>query len=117
MHPVRKQRLMIVLFVVVFSSAAIGLMVYGLRGNINLFYPPADIAVHGLDLPFTTKRGADRDLGAGLLSSPQGTSVATSRLEFDASVVSPLRAIVFRTDLGCVNAFRLARIDHYVRPC
>ncbi len=44
MHPVRKQRLMIVLFVVLFSSAAIGLMVYGLSGNINLFFPPAEIA-------------------------------------------------------------------------
>ena len=44
MHPVRKQRLMIVVFVVLFSSAAIGLMVYGLSGNINLFFPPAEIA-------------------------------------------------------------------------
>ena len=44
MHPVRKQRLYLVLFVVVFSSAAIGLMAYALRGNINLFYPPAEVA-------------------------------------------------------------------------
>jgi cytochrome c-type biogenesis protein CcmE len=44
MHPVRKQRLYLVLFVVVFSSAAIGLVVYGLSGNINLFYPPAEVA-------------------------------------------------------------------------
>ena len=44
MHPVRKQRLIIVLFVVVFSSAAIGLIVYGLSGNINLFFPPVEIA-------------------------------------------------------------------------
>jgi len=44
MHPVRKQRLYLVLFVIVFSSAAIGLVVYGLRGNINLFYPPAEVA-------------------------------------------------------------------------
>jgi cytochrome c-type biogenesis protein CcmE len=44
MHPVRKQRLYLVLFIVVFSSAAIGLMAYALRGNINLFYPPAEVA-------------------------------------------------------------------------
>ena len=44
MHPVRKQRLYLVLFVVLFSSAAIGLVVYGLSGNINLFYPLAEIA-------------------------------------------------------------------------
>lgn len=44
MHPVRKQRLYLVLFIVLFSSAAIGLVVYALSGNINLFYPPAEIA-------------------------------------------------------------------------
>ena len=44
MHPVRKQRLIIVLFIVVFSSLAIGLMAYALRENINLFYPPSTIA-------------------------------------------------------------------------
>src|SRR5690606_102174 len=44
MHPVRKQRLMIVIFIVVFSSVAVGLMAYALRENINLFYPPSKIA-------------------------------------------------------------------------
>ena len=44
MHPVRKQRLYLVLFIVVFSSAAIGLVTYALRGNINLFFPPAEVA-------------------------------------------------------------------------
>jgi len=44
MHPVRKQRLYLVLFVVLFSSAAIGLVAYALRGNINLFFPPAEVA-------------------------------------------------------------------------
>ena len=44
MHPVRKQRLYLVLFVVLFSSAAIGLVAYALRGNINLFFPPVEVA-------------------------------------------------------------------------
>lgn len=44
MHPVRKQRLYVVLFITLFSSVAIGLVAYALRGNINLFYPPADVA-------------------------------------------------------------------------
>ena len=45
MHPKRKQRLLLVLFVVLFSSAAIGLVMYDLSGNINLFYPPAEVAM------------------------------------------------------------------------
>ncbi|MEL0192025.1 MAG: cytochrome c maturation protein CcmE [Halieaceae bacterium] len=44
MHPKRKQRLIVATAIVVLSSAAIGLVAYALRGNINLFYPPADVA-------------------------------------------------------------------------
>lgn len=44
MHPLRRQRLWVVLSIVVFSSAAVGLAVYALRGNINLFYPPVEVA-------------------------------------------------------------------------
>lgn len=39
MHPKRKKRLIVVLAVVVLSSLGVGLVTYGLRGNINLFYP------------------------------------------------------------------------------
>ncbi|MGB1142369.1 MAG: cytochrome c maturation protein CcmE [Halioglobus sp.] len=44
MHPVRRQRLVVVLFIMVFSSIAVGLVAYALRGNINLFFPPAEVA-------------------------------------------------------------------------
>lgn len=44
MHPVRKQRLMLVIFILLFSSIAVGLLVFALRENINLFYPPGKIA-------------------------------------------------------------------------
>jgi cytochrome c-type biogenesis protein CcmE len=44
MHPVRKQRLILVVTGVIFSSIAIGLIVYAMRENINLFYPPSKIA-------------------------------------------------------------------------
>ena len=53
MHPVRKQRLMIVVFIVVFSSIAVGLMAYALRENINLFYPPSKIAAG--EVPHNTR--------------------------------------------------------------
>ena len=43
MHPVRKQRLIVVSLVVVLSSAAVGLVAFALRDNINLFYPPTDV--------------------------------------------------------------------------
>ncbi|MGK0499879.1 MAG: cytochrome c-type biogenesis protein CcmE [Oceanicoccus sp.] len=44
MHPLRKQRLIVVLFIVFGTALAVGLASFALRENINLFYPPADIA-------------------------------------------------------------------------
>jgi cytochrome c-type biogenesis protein CcmE len=44
MHPVRRQRLYIVLFIVVGASIAAALIFYALRENMNLFYSPSDIA-------------------------------------------------------------------------
>jgi cytochrome c-type biogenesis protein CcmE len=44
MHPVRKQRLILVIVGVLATSIAIGLIVYAMRENINLFYPPSKIA-------------------------------------------------------------------------
>ena len=43
MHPVRKQRLLIVTFIVVFATLAVGLLSYALRENINLFFTPSAI--------------------------------------------------------------------------
>lgn len=43
MHPVRKQRLYVVLIIALFSSLAVGLVMYAMRGNINLFFPPAEV--------------------------------------------------------------------------
>ncbi|SMF41016.1 cytochrome c-type biogenesis protein CcmE [Alteromonadaceae bacterium Bs31] len=43
MHPKRKQRLILVLFIVVLSSTAIGLTIYAFKENLNLFYPPSKI--------------------------------------------------------------------------
>ncbi len=47
MHPVRKQRLFLVLFIVSFATVAVGLMTYALRENLDLFYPPSKIVAGG----------------------------------------------------------------------
>jgi cytochrome c-type biogenesis protein CcmE len=44
MHPVRRQRLIIVLLIVFGAAVAAALITFALRENINLFYPPAEIA-------------------------------------------------------------------------
>mgnify|MGYP001770725518 FL=1 len=44
MHPIRKKRLTIVLFLMAGIAIAVGLTTYALRQNINLFYDPTQIA-------------------------------------------------------------------------
>ncbi len=70
MHPVRKQRLFVVLFIVLAAGLAVGLISFALRENINLFYPPVDVAagkapvgknirVGGMVLEDSVQRAAD----------------------------------------------------------
>lgn len=42
MHAIRRQRLLIVLAIVVVSSVAVALVAFALRENMNLFFPPID---------------------------------------------------------------------------
>jgi len=44
MHPVRKKRLLIILFVMGFSALGIALLVFAMKDNMNLFFAPASIA-------------------------------------------------------------------------
>lgn len=57
MNPVRKQRLYIVLFIIIFSSVAVLLMTYALRENINLFYPPSKIVAGEAPIDRTIRVG------------------------------------------------------------
>ena len=67
MHPLRSQRLYIVLFIVIGASIAAGLVFWALRDNMNFFYAPAQVAageapagktirVGGLVVPGSLKR-------------------------------------------------------------
>src|SRR5690606_8706801 len=53
MRPLRRQRLILVIFIVEFSALAAGLLTYALRENINLFYPPGKIAAG--EVPLNTR--------------------------------------------------------------
>lgn len=57
MHPQRKRRLLWILVLLAGTSAAVGLVLFALRENVNLFYPPVDIA--------TGKAPVGREIRAG----------------------------------------------------
>ena len=57
MKPHRRRRLYVVLFLVVTSSAAVGLTLMALNENINLFYSPMQIAAGEAPLGKTIRAG------------------------------------------------------------
>ena len=85
MHPLRRQRLLAVSFIVVFSSLAVGLVAYGLRGNINLFYPPADVAAGEAPV------GQPIRVGGMVVTDSLQRSADSLRVRFD---VTDYRAVV-----------------------
>ncbi len=109
MHPVRKQRLMIVLFVVVFSSAAVGLMVYGLSGNINLFFPPAEVAAGKAPVGQSIRVGGMVVEGS-IKRSVDSLKIAFELTDYQASVPVVYEGILpdlFGEGQGAVAAGRL----------
>ncbi len=85
MHPARKQRLYVVLFIALFSSLAIGLVLYAMRGNINLFYPPADVAAGKAPVNVPIRVGGMVKEGS-VSRSDDSLEVAFTVTDFEASV-------------------------------
>lgn len=109
MHPLRQRRLYIVLFVVIFSSAAIGLMAYGLRGNINLFYPPAEIAA-GKAVPGQSIRVGGMVVEGSIIRATDSLKIAFELTDYQASVPVEFEGILpdlFDEGQGAVAAGRL----------
>ncbi len=85
MHPVRKQRLYLVLFVALFSSAAIGLITYALRGNINLFYPPTEVVSGEAPIGQSIRVGGMVEEGS-LLRADDSLAISFTLTDYQASV-------------------------------
>lgn len=85
MHPVRRQRLFIVLLVLIGVASAVGLTTYAMRENINLFYPPADI-VAGKAPAGKKIRAGGMVLKGSLQRDPNSLKVAFTITDFKADV-------------------------------
>jgi cytochrome c-type biogenesis protein CcmE len=85
MHPVRKQRLYVVLFIALFSAIAVGLVMYAMRGNINLFYPPADVVAGKAPKDVPIRVGGMVEKGS-VTRLPDGLAVSFRLTDFQATV-------------------------------
>ena len=93
MHPVRKQRLVIVLFIVCGASVAAALVFYALRDNLNLFYSPSEVAAG--KAPHGTRIRAGGMVREGSVQrSPQGLEVTFVVTDYEHDVTVSYEGIL-----------------------
>ena len=85
MHPIRKKRLTIVLFLLVGLGIAVGLTPYALRQNINLFYDPTQISAGEAPVDVRIRAGGMVEEGS-VLRDPDSLMVEFKVTDFNASV-------------------------------
>ncbi|SFR41640.1 cytochrome c-type biogenesis protein CcmE [Marinobacter gudaonensis] len=85
MHPIRKKRLTIVLFLVLGLGLAVGLTTYALRQNINLFYDPTQISAGEAPVDVRIRAGGMVEEGS-VKRDPDSLRVEFRVTDFNASV-------------------------------
>lgn len=85
MHPIRKKRLTIVLFLVAGLAIAVGLTTYALRQNINLFYDPSEIADGKAPVDVRIRAGGMVEEGS-VIRDPESLKVEFRVTDYAASV-------------------------------
>jgi len=71
--------------VALFSSAAIGLVTYALRGNINLFYPPTEVVSGEAPIGQSIRVGGMVEEGS-LLRADDSLAISFTLTDYQASV-------------------------------
>ncbi len=109
MHPIRKKRLTIVLFLLVGVSVAVGLTTYALRQNINLFYDPSQIAEGEAPVDVRIRAGGMVEEGS-VIRDPESLRVEFKVTDFTSSVLMEYTGILpdlFAEGQGIVAMGRL----------
>ncbi|MBV0934551.1 cytochrome c maturation protein CcmE [Marinobacterium weihaiense] len=104
MTPKRKQRLMLVMFIVVGVSVAVGLTLFALNQNINLFYSPTQIAAG--EAPQDTRiRAGGMVVEGSIKRDPESLFVSFDVTDYDKTVTVEYVGILpdlFREGQGIV---------------
>ncbi|MBP0049988.1 cytochrome c maturation protein CcmE [Marinobacterium sp. AK62] len=104
MTPKRKQRLMLVTFIVVGVSVAVGLTLFALNQNINLFYSPTQIAQG--EAPVDTRiRAGGMVVDGSVKRDPDSLFVQFDITDYDKTVTVEYTGILpdlFREGQGIV---------------
>jgi cytochrome c-type biogenesis protein CcmE len=131
MHPLRKQRLYIVLFIVIGASVAAGLVFWALRDNMNFFYAPAQIAageapagktirVGGLVVPGSLRR-SDSGLEVGFTVTDNQAELEIAYQGILPDLFAEGQGIVANGELLADGSFRATQVlakhdENYMPP-
>ncbi|MCM0611564.1 cytochrome c maturation protein CcmE [Marinobacter sediminum] len=116
MHPTRKKRLTIVLFLVAGIAVAVGLTTYALRQNINLFYDPTQISDGEAPVDVRIRAGGMVEEGS-VIRDPDSLMVEFRVTDFNASVPVQYTGILpdlFAEGQGVVAMGRLDNRGRFV---
>jgi len=108
MHPVRKQRLMVLLYIVFGVSIAVGLVLYALQQNINLFFTPTQI-VNGEAPEGATIRAGGMVVDGSVQRSQDSLKVTFAVTDYKETVTIHYEGILpdlFREGQGIVRCDR-----------
>lgn len=109
MHPIRKKRLTIVLFLLVGVAVAVALTTYALRQNINLFYDPSQIAAGEAPVDVRIRAGGMVEEDS-VIRDPESLQVEFRVTDFTSSVLVEYTGILpdlFAEGQGVVAMGRL----------
>ncbi|MGB1949221.1 MAG: cytochrome c maturation protein CcmE [Marinobacter sp.] len=116
MHPIRRKRLTIVLFLLAGIAVAVGLTTYALRQNINLFYDPSQIAAGEAPLGVRIRAGGMVEEGS-VLRDPESLKVEFKVTDFNSSVLVEYTGILpdlFAEGQGVVAMGRMTDNGRFV---
>lgn len=109
MHPIRKKRLTIVLFLLAGVSIAVALTAYALRQNINLFYDPSQIAAGEAPVDVRIRAGGMVEEDS-VVRDPESLKVEFKVTDFSSSILVEYTGILpdlFAEGQGVVAMGRL----------
>ena len=109
MHPIRKRRLLTITAIVLLLGAAVGLVMYALQQNINLFFSPSQIAMGEAPQNANIRAGGMVVKGS-VKHNPDTLAVAFDVTDFQHKVTIEYRGILpdlFREGQGIVALGKL----------
>lgn len=109
MHPIRKKRLLVVIFIVLGSSLSAFFITFALKDNLNLFYEP--IKIKNGEVPYNKKiRIGGMVTENSIVRNPNSLMVSFTVTDFKASVHVIYEGILpdmFEENTGTVITGRL----------